>query len=99
LSSHGAQVFGPGDMLADSCTLDETPKFVLTPHDIPDSQLPSIPEHLLQTATRVTDWWVEICISTKALVLPTQNRFCAPFFNAQISGMDLLFYEFCVLRV
>jgi DNA replication regulator DPB11 len=68
--------------------------FLLTPHDIPDDQLPSIPEPLMQTAIRVTDWWVEICISTKALVLPAQNRFCGPFFKNKIPGMNLLFFGF-----
>jgi hypothetical protein len=90
LVSHGAQVFGPNDLSAESCTLDKAPVFLLTPHDITDNQLPSIPEPLMETAIRVTDWWVEICISTKTLVLPAQNRFCAPFFKSKIAGTDHL---------
>jgi hypothetical protein len=87
LVSHGAQVFGPEHDSTDSCTLDTSPVFLLTPHDIPDDQLPSIPKHLMEAAIRVTDWWVEICLSTKALALPAQNRFCGPFFKSKIAGM------------
>ena len=60
--------------------------FLLVPHEISKSTLPSIPKGL-QRPTIVTDLWLERCLYKKQLVSPSKHVLDTPFFESPIKGM------------
>jgi hypothetical protein len=58
--------------------------FVVVPHDV-ETDLTSLPGGA-GAMTLVTNWWVERCVYTKALVDPTEHVLCRPFTKLSISG-------------
>jgi DNA replication regulator DPB11 len=82
LESHGARIcVSPADLLEE----DLENGYLLIPHDVPENNLPPIPE-LAQRLQQVTEWWVESCLASKTLVNPVEEPLCRPFSNLAIEG-------------
>jgi hypothetical protein len=83
LISHGGLVYKTDDALEESCFTDFM--YLVTPYDVPDMQLPPIPEDLSE-ANRVTEWWVESCLLRNQILNPIEHRSLCPFFSGSIPG-------------
>jgi DNA replication regulator DPB11 len=83
LDSHGARICtSPADLLEED-NLENG--YLLIPHDVPEDQLPLVPDSA-QRLQQVTEWWVESCLASKTLVNPGKEPLCRPFKTLNIEG-------------
>lgn len=81
LVSHDAQVVATQDLLE---LPHDGKSFMLVPHNIPKSRLPSVPA----TVPVVTEWFIERCLESKACLKPLASKFDVPFPNQKIEGFE-----------
>jgi hypothetical protein len=85
LEAHGAKVYLSPAKLQDEAD-QSYGGYVIIPHDVRHEQLPPIPGPA-GNLQRVTEWWVESCITNRQLVDPDTYPFCKPFEQHQVEGM------------
>ncbi|KAF2649269.1 hypothetical protein K491DRAFT_698238 [Lophiostoma macrostomum CBS 122681] len=88
LGGNGATVIRQTADLAPLSADDLNWGFVVIPHDV-ETDVESLPGGA-GAMTLVTNWWVERCVYTKALVDPTEHVLCRPFDKLAVSGFSEL---------
>jgi DNA replication regulator DPB11 len=83
LESHGARICTSSAALFEEENLENG--YLMIPHDLPEDDLPPIPE-LARKLQPVTEWWVECCLASKTLVNPVDDPLCRPFKKLAVEG-------------
>lgn len=82
MTSHGAHVVAVSELNANEI---QEESFVVVPHDLPSHMVPPMPT-LVEKLKRVTEWWVESCLSKKCLVNPDDDPLVKPFTKLNVKG-------------